>query len=389
MVTRHLFKILVIVGVFFSLLGAAHYFTTANNTIDRDGDVVGRDFLTFYTAAKMAENGQAELAYNVDAHHQAQKDFRPQTTHVRPWYYPPAALIVVKPFANNFSFDAGFVAWTVVGFSVFLLCLFLIGARGWVLLLGATTPTTLSIISGQFSFYLTALFTLALHALLRGQQVLAGLCFGLLTIKPQMGILIPFALLAARQWVAIVYAVLTAVVLHGAAYSLYGEDAFRAFTGVGKEFKLFLFSELPERGDPAIGISNIFGFLRTIGVTASYAMAAQIVVAGLCLAATVKIWMKGASNYAAAMILGLTCLAAPYIMAYELLLLVPAVVFAIAVKFDYKNIPLQSSFMVMALLLSGLSLATSHDLGVQVGWVITLFLVLNFYSLGKSTVRAK
>ena len=45
------------------------------------------------------------------------------------------------------------------------------------------------------------------------RPILAGVLFGLLTVKPQLGILIPFCLLASRNWRAFASAAVTTVTL--------------------------------------------------------------------------------------------------------------------------------------------------------------------------------
>src|SRR3546814_8875399 len=51
----------------------------------------------------------------------------------------------------------------------------------------------------------------------------------LLTVKPQLGILLPFALLASRQWTAIVVASVTAALLVGASALLFGWESWQAY----------------------------------------------------------------------------------------------------------------------------------------------------------------
>ena len=61
------------------------------------------------------------------------------------------------------------------------------------------------------------------------REWLAGLVIGLLTIKPQLGVLIPLALIAGRYWRAIAGAVLSSALLAALAYALFGIETWRAF----------------------------------------------------------------------------------------------------------------------------------------------------------------
>lgn len=64
--------------------------------------------------------------------------------------------------------------------------------------------------------------------LLERSALLAGILFGLLTFKPQLGVLLPLALLAGRQWRAFIAAAATAAVLFAASVILFGANVWLA-----------------------------------------------------------------------------------------------------------------------------------------------------------------
>src|SRR3546814_4826722 len=90
-------------------------------------------------------------------------------------------------------------------------------------------PASYINISGGQNGFLTGALLIGGLRLLGPKPILAGICFGLLTVKPQLGILLPFALLASRQWTAIVVASVTAALLVGASALLFGWESWQAY----------------------------------------------------------------------------------------------------------------------------------------------------------------
>jgi alpha-1,2-mannosyltransferase len=81
----------------------------------------------------------------------------------------------------------------------------------------------INIFAGQSGFLTAALMIAGLAGLER-RPVLSGICFGLLTIKPQLGVLIPLMLVLTGQWRAILAAALTVAALVIATGLLFGFD---------------------------------------------------------------------------------------------------------------------------------------------------------------------
>jgi len=81
----------------------------------------------------------------------------------------------------------------------------------------------MNIFAGQNGFLTSALMIAGLAQLGR-RPILSGVCFGLLTIKPQLGLLLPLMLLLTGQWRAIAAAVVTTAALVVATGLLFGFD---------------------------------------------------------------------------------------------------------------------------------------------------------------------
>ncbi|NPD69205.1 DUF2029 domain-containing protein [Lichenicola cladoniae] len=118
---------------------------------------------------------------------------------VFPFLYHPGMMLLLWPLAY-LPFDVGYVLW--IGLGLVACCVAIAGSRdGWPLaLLVVVAPSTLwTAFVGQSTLLLAALLIGGLSLSPR-RPLLAGLLIGLATYKPQLGLLVPVALVAAGQW---------------------------------------------------------------------------------------------------------------------------------------------------------------------------------------------
>src|SRR5207253_3161635 len=73
------------------------------------------------------------------------------------------------------------------------------------------------------------LFVAGLLALLPTRPVLSGICLGLLSYKPQYGLLFPLVLVAASQWRVFFTAAAVAAVMAVASWLAFGSESWQAF----------------------------------------------------------------------------------------------------------------------------------------------------------------
>lgn len=131
-----------------------------------------------------------------------------------PFQYPPSFLLPAW-WLGGLGFCAAETAWTLGGIAALAAAAALLfpGRRRFaVLTLLASPAALLNGAQGETGFF-TAALLLGGFALLPARPWLAGIAFGLLTVKPQLGVLVPFALLARRDYAAIAGAGLTALAL--------------------------------------------------------------------------------------------------------------------------------------------------------------------------------
>src|SRR5258708_11141400 len=86
--------------------------------------------------------------------------------------------------------------------------------------------SSITVIAGQNAF-LTAALLVGGFGLLRRRPMLAGALLGVATFKPTLWLMVPVALIAARQWRALAAAAAMAGVLALASLALFGAEMWR------------------------------------------------------------------------------------------------------------------------------------------------------------------
>lgn len=189
---------------------------------------VARDFAAFWTAARLALDGKAGLAYGEAGSAALAGLFGPST--YPPFFYPPTALLLWLPF-GLLGFAAAAALWVAAS----------LGLYGWALramrpgqsLLPALAfpAVTFCALYGQNGLFSAALLGGA-TVLLEASPVLAGMLLGVLAYKPQMAVLVPLALLLAGQRRALIASGLTAAAFVAVSVLAFGADAWRGFWAV-------------------------------------------------------------------------------------------------------------------------------------------------------------
>jgi hypothetical protein len=186
------------------------WLTTYKGLFDPRNMPLGNDFAAFWFAARMTLQRPATDAYDLVGMTQFQHAIWPQLEGMYAWVYPPSFLLLVLGF-GLMPYIAAYVTWTVATLGAYLA-----GLRqnvrdrtSW-WLIAAFPGLWLGLGQGQNQFLTAALGALGL-GLLRKHPVWAGVCIGLLAIKPHLALLFPIALLAARAWRTILAAAVTAI----------------------------------------------------------------------------------------------------------------------------------------------------------------------------------
>ena len=169
------------------------------------------------------------LAYDWDAVRQAMTTLTGNDHLGRfGFHYPPPFLFVVALLAQ-LPYRLSFVLWVVGSTIPYAAVVRAIVGRpiGWTLALAFPALFFNSII-GQ-NGCLTAALIGGTLLFLPTRPLLSGICLGLLTYKPQYGLLFPLVLVATAQWRVVASAALTTVVLVVASWLAFGTETWLAF----------------------------------------------------------------------------------------------------------------------------------------------------------------
>jgi hypothetical protein len=199
-----------------------------HDLIGAEGLRAGGDYPVYYLASNMALGGEAALAYDPAALSARSFAVLGFVSDDLPWFYPPTFLFFLAPFALlPPAWSLG--AWVFFNAAVIAALGYALAGRGlgvakrcWFALAALAFPSALlSLFAGQNGGLSAGLLGGGL-LLLERRPLLAGALLGLATFKPQLGILVPVALVAGGCWRAIGAACVTFLGFAGASAAVFG-----------------------------------------------------------------------------------------------------------------------------------------------------------------------
>jgi len=269
--------------------------------------------------------GHPAAAYDWDLHRQVEiavagRDF----ASYYGWHYPPTFLFAAAALAT-LPYLAAWAAWLAITLPAYVAAVrAIVGERiGIVLALGF--PGVLWNISVGQNGFLTAALIGGTLAFLERRPLLAGLCLGLLTYKPQFGLLFPIVLLVDGRWRVLMAASLTAAALLAASVLSFGVESWQAFFAWMPVTSQAVFAE--GRAN-LMKMQSLLGVVRWLGGSMTAAWIAQsLLVAGASLALA-WLWRQRVRYEvkAAALAVG-ALLATPYLYIYDFPVLAIALAF--------------------------------------------------------------
>jgi hypothetical protein len=302
---------------FFSFAGALIWIALAHGGIDRAGKPIGTDFVGFWTASQLTLQGRAADAYSVAAHWDAQRALFGADVAYTAFFYPPPYLLICLPLAA-LPYFASLAVWLgATGAAYWRVLRAFAGAHIEAIAILAFPAFLVNAGHGQNGFLSAAL--IGGGALwLDKRPIVAGLCFGALVYKPQLAVMMPIALLAARRWTTLAAAAVTALALVAASYLAWGDAVWRAFLAAAPLARASL--ERNFVGDEKL--QSVFAAVRLLHgpLTLAYALQALTALA----AAAALFWLHRRRFRSAAegpAMVAATLLASPFLLDYDLTLL--------------------------------------------------------------------
>jgi arabinofuranan 3-O-arabinosyltransferase len=283
--------------------------------IDDQGHLIDNDFIAVWAAGRLVLEGHPAAAYDWDLHRQieiaaAGRDF----ASYYGWHYPPPPLFFAAALAT-LPYLAAWAVWMAVTLPAYVAAVrAIVGERiGIVLALGF--PGVLWNISvGQNGFLTAALIGGTLVCLER-RPVLAGVFLGLLTYKPQFGVLFPFVLMVDGRWRVLAAASVTAAALVVASILAFGLESWQAFLHWMPVTSEAVFAQ--GRAN-LMKMQSLLGVVRWLGGGMAAAWLAQGLVIAAALAGNMWLWrQKVRYEIKAAALAAGALLATPYLYIYD------------------------------------------------------------------------
>lgn len=342
----------------------------------RSGDFIrGNDFTFFWTAANLAVRGEFESAYDVTAFQTAYGQLLGvEIGDVTPWPYPPTYVLLILPFGllSYFSALALWQTLPLIGFMLVLSRLGLPPLLYWLIPLSASVVQT--IVTGANGLLMALLLAGGLLSLERHPKI-AGVLFALVTIKPQLALLIGPALVIGGHWRALGAMVAAFAVLVGISLAAFGAGIWPAFF----ESLSYIHDHLVLGTVRWTRMPTIFVAARMSGLDVTSAQLVQGVVAlGAAAGVAWAWWHRVPFNLRAALLVAAILLTTPYAYDYDqVILLLPIAWLILEAQREPLN-HLEIAAMVLVWMLPSWWMpALVHETGVVFGPVV----LLTFYGM--------
>jgi hypothetical protein len=284
---------------------------------DLRGEPLGTDFVSFWTAARLALSGAAASVYDPAAHLAAEQAFFGLDVGFYAFFYPPVFLLFCLPLGLAPYFVA-LAAWLAATSAAYVRVVRQIAAnRIGVLPILAFPAVFVTFGHGQNALLSTALFGLGSLAL-GARPLLAGALFGALCYKPQLAVLLPLGLAVSGRWRALVAMGASAAALGALSFVLFGAQVWRAFLAEAPLARAVLEQGLvePEK------MVSLFAAIRLLGGGVALAYGAQTALAlAVALALVVALRRTRDALEQGALVAAATLLATPFALDYDLALL--------------------------------------------------------------------
>lgn len=286
------------------------------------GKWYGLDFINYWAAPRIA-HAQIEHLFSLVHYNEAINQLCPDVNVKIVWSYPLHTLLFLWPFSLLAIYPA-YLLWTLLGLTLYgaLACYGVERNRYVVVWFAIFSPASLiTAFSGQIVFFTTGLFLGAFLLLSRNPKI-AGVLLGILTIKPQWGLVWPILLLKQRRFKTIGVAIGVTLLLFAMVCFIYGPHAWEGFLHFTLPFQWSLLETPPEtRGFQTMTITLPIA-LQRIGLSSAVAFHMQWL---LVIIVSAVLWCRFNKPFTQATRALLLCCASmllsPYLLTYDMVLL--------------------------------------------------------------------
>jgi hypothetical protein len=345
---------------------------TTMGVIDTAGEHLGRDFVNYWSGARLAADGRIARAYDTGFFHDYQRSLVGSESEFKLYSYPPVTAMLTLPLAA-FEYVPALMLWLGLGTVLGILLLAATLSWRWAIIAGLASPAIfINAVSGQNGHF-SALLLAGGVLLLARRPILAGVLFGTLCYKPHLGLLLPFVLAAGGYWRTFISAGVTVTGLIAASLVLFGPDAWTDFVGHASMQR-----HLMEQADTFWHrMPTVFAALRIAGadIPVAYFVHALSAIAALCVA--VMVWRADCpmAVKGAALVVG-TMLVTHYAWDYDLVALTFVVAWLVHDGARTGFLPWEKTVFAMLLAMPLYIGALTSALGLQTGPLVLWFALL-------------
>ena len=284
-------------------------------------NIVDRDFANYWVGGRLVLEGNHALLFHPDAYYAHLQELFGQGYQIHAWSYPPHFLALVTPL-GYLEYRPALVAFLTVTFAMFVWAAWQFmkryaadSSKGLVAL--ALTGFVFMQIEATQNGFLTGALLLFTFTYMREKPMVAGLCLALLTVKPQLGFLIPLLALLDRNWKLLGWASAFTLVLIGSSVMMFGIDVWRDYFDEIIPYQQYVMTSWS--GIFLRMMPSTFGSLRTLAFTPSVAFMIQSVVSVIALGALLRLLfvLRDPLDRVFALLLG-TFLITPYAFNYDM-----------------------------------------------------------------------
>ena len=297
--------------------------------LDRNHIVKGADFLHFYTLGWLAREHRGAQLYDMPAQTDLIQQSLPQLGPIRfvPLYGPQVSLFFV-PF-SKLPYPWALGGWLLLNAAIYALCCYAfwrtcpsLQSQGMlVFILALGYPAFFHLIAwGQSSGLALACFTGAYLAMRSQRPFLAGLAFGCLIFKPQLGLATAVVMVGSGEWMVAFGALLSALAQLSVGWIYYGTPIMRDYFHQLAQVRN-LFSQLEPRPYQMHSLRSLWA---TLIPSQQLAFPLYIASAIAVLAMALYCWRRRAPlalRFSALLIA--TVLVSPHLTVYDLVILAP------------------------------------------------------------------
>lgn len=321
---------------------------SAHGLNDYTARPLGTDFSSFYAAGRLVQLGASP--YDPVTLHTMQQAIFGNDTPYYAFAYPPFFLLPAWLLAQ-LPYLVSLALWQLSTFALYLWAMALLKCRFapqlpdrlFYFCAAGFTAVFVNVTHGQNGFLTAALFAAAL-AFLGPRPWLAGLCFGLAAYKPQLGLLVPFALVAGGHWRSFTAAALTVMVLAAICTLSFGMTIWPQFlAGAGEARQVIL----DEGGVGYAKMVSVFAWARLWGLPVWCAYAGQGIAALAVVAMTVRLWRAGDPRLQGAGLCLGALLVTPFALDYDLMIVAPAILLLASYEVGRRRIPFGATLLFL------------------------------------------